>query len=598
VSELREPVLEVRDLRVALDDGTTVVEGVDLALRPGEIVGVVGESGSGKTTTAIALLGFERPGSAIAGGSVRVGGTELLDLPERERRRLRGRTISYVPQDAAQALNPSLRIADAIGDLLREHGVGDDDERVLRALRAVDLPATEAFARRLPHQFSGGQQQRITIAMALACEPLVVVMDEPTTGLDVITQASVLAEVRRLRDEQGAAVVYVSHDLAVVSEIADRIAVMYAGRVVEDGPAADVLTRPRHPYTRGLVQSIPDHRRPSRLVPLPGTAVGLGDRPGGCAFAPRCEQAAEDCRATVPALAQAAPSHAVRCLRWERTPAVRLGEPRTARPQGERDALLDVRGLRATHRSGRETVVAADDVGFSIAAGECLALVGQSGSGKTTIARCIAGLHRPDRGTIALGGEPLAARAQRRSREQRRRLQYVFQNPFESLNPRRTVAEALARPARLLRGLSAAEARAEVAELLEQVRLPARLADSYPGRLSGGERQRVAVARALAARPDLIVCDEITSALDVSVQAAVLEVLAELRAELGVAMLLITHDLGVVAATADEVVVVAGGRIHESGPVAAVLADPADEYTRRLVAAAPRIARESERYVS
>ena len=582
------PLLEVSGLCIALASGTPIVDGVDLTLARGEILGIVGESGSGKTTTALALLGHAQRGARITGGSVRVAGRQVLGLSRSERRDIRGKLISYVPQDAGQALNPSLRIADSVADVLRRHRE-PAPAAVLDLLGSVDLPATTEFGRRLPHQLSGGQQQRVTIAVSLACEPPVIVMDEPTTGLDVLTQQSVLDEIKRLRAERGASLVYVSHDLAVVSQIADRVAVMYAGRIVEQGPTATLMERPRHPYTRGLLQSIPDHRRPARLLPMAGSAPGVGERPGGCAFAPRCPQAADDCHTTPPALEALDDLHQVRCPRWESTPPTALGVAHE-RAEVTTEPALQVQGLRATHKSRGRTVVVAEDISFDVRRGECLALVGESGSGKTTIARCLVGLHLPDGGSVTLGGAPLPARIRRRSAAQRRGIQYVFQNPYQSLNPRRRIGEDLARPGHVLRGLSVAEARAEVGPLLERVQLSPRLADRYPSQLSGGERQRVAIARALAARPDVLVCDEVTSALDVSVQAAILEALAELRDDLGVALLFITHDLGVVSGVADRVLVLEGGRICETGPTRRILRAPEHPYTQRLVAAAPTLA--------
>ncbi|MEV5078744.1 ABC transporter ATP-binding protein [Streptomyces sp. NPDC056159] len=582
-----DAVLEVADLRILLSSGTPIVDGVDLSLRHGEILGIVGESGSGKTTTALALLGYAQRGARIASGKVSVDGQDVLALNRTALQDIRGRVVSYVPQDAAQALNPSLRISQSLTDVLRRRPQ-DKPADVHSLLGAVDLPATPEFGRRLPHQLSGGQQQRVTIAMALACEPPVIVMDEPTTGLDVVTQRSVLAEIARLRDDEGVSLVYVSHDLAVVSEIADRIAVMYAGRIVEQGPTSTLLARPRHPYTRGLLQSIPDHRRRVRLVPMPGTALGVEDRPEGCPFAPRCAQKTDACEAGLPKLEPVTEQHEVRCFHWRDTepPVTRATiEPRSIAP----DATVSVRGLRATHRGRGGTVVAAEDISFDLHRGECLALVGESGSGKTTIARSIVGLHQPDRGAILLGGEELPPRIRNRSLAQRRGIQYVFQNPFQSLNPQRRIGEDLARPGQVLRGLSYTDAKAEVGGLLDQVRLPKRVADRYPVQLSGGERQRVAIARALAAHPDLLVCDEVTSALDVSVQAAILEVLAELRDDLGVAMLFITHDLGVVSVVADRIIVLERGRICEAGPTEQLLSEPQHPYTRRLVDAAPTL---------
>jgi peptide/nickel transport system ATP-binding protein len=585
--------LEVDGLRVAIRSGEPIVEDVSLAVAPGEILGIVGESGCGKTTTALALLGYARPGVRIEQGEIVVGGTRMPARDERAARRLRGRLVSYVPQDPGSALNPALRIGRAVEDMLDAHAGDREVRSVAEALQAVQLPSSRDFARRFPHELSGGQQQRVSIAIALVCEPPVVVLDEPTTGLDVVTQARVLEEIERLRRERGLAMVYVTHDLAVVAQIADRIAVMYAGRVVEDGPAAAILASPRHPYTRGLVSSIPDHVRPRRLHGMPGVAVGIGERPDGCAFAPRCAQRVERCTVEAPELEPLAGGRRVRCFEWAATPALADGDELASvagetRAAGETSAapLLAVEGLTARH--GR-SVVAVDDVSFALAPRRCVALVGESGSGKTTLARCVAGLHAPARGRILLDGTPLAARARDRTKAERRRIQLVFQNPNDSLNPRHRVADAIARPARMLRDLSAVEAEREVGELLERVRLPARLAMRFPGELSGGERQRVALARALAAAPDVIVCDEITSALDVSVQAAVLDLLGELRDALGLSLLFISHDLGVVASVADEVIVLEQGAAREHGPVRQVLASPQHEYTRRLIEAVPRL---------
>jgi peptide/nickel transport system ATP-binding protein len=589
------PLLRVEGLRVVLDSGAPIVEDVSLQLRAGEVLGLVGESGSGKTTTALALLGFARPGARISAGAVEVGGEPLTGRGEAAVRALRGRLVSYVPQDPGLALNPALRVEGLIGDMVKAHARAPGSDEVARALAAVHLPSDRTFARRYPHQLSGGQQQRVAIASALVCEPRLVVLDEPTTGLDVVTQARILEEIDRLRRERGVAVVYVSHDLAVVGSLADRIAVMYAGRIVEEGPAAALLARPHHPYTRGLLGSVPDPGQPRRLESIPGVAVGVGERPDGCAFAPRCLQRSGD-RALheMPPLEDVGGGHRVRCFEWARTPPLTLQEPAVAPALEQEQPLLRVEALRAEHRGRQETVVAVQDVSFSVAGGECLALVGESGSGKTTIARCIVGLHSPTAGRVVLDGAPLAPRAADRPREARRRIQIVFQNPDDSLNPRHRVGDAIARPARVLRDLSSRAAEEEATRLLERVRLPARVAERFPRELSGGERQRVAIARALAAQPDLVVCDEITSALDVSVQAAVLELLAELRAELRLALLFITHDLGVVASVGDRVLVLEDGVVCDGGPVPALLRNPEHEYTRRLVEAAPRLPRLTE----
>ena len=583
------PALELANLEVRTGSDDVIVEGIDLRLRRGEILGLVGESGSGKSTSALSLLGYAGSGAHIASGSLTIAGLALrMDESMRDQR---GSLISYIPQDPGGALNPALRIGDSLRDVVARHRPEQLESLVPeRLFEAVGLPGTPEFARRLPHQLSGGQQQRVCIAVALACEPEVLVLDEPTTGLDVVTQAKVIAELLRLRDERGVAMVYVSHDLAVVAQIADSVAVLYGGRVVEHGPARTVLQRPRHPYTRGLLASSPDHLQPRSLEAMPGIAVGVGERGAGCVFAPRCGLVDDGCREREPDLAPVGSGHLVRCHHADRTaaPVVALPPPTPAKAV-DRRPVLEVEGLVVAYRSRRETVVAASDISFSVAGGACVALVGESGSGKTTIARTIAGLHDPSGGEIRLGGETLPKLARRRTVEQRRRVQLVFQNPASALNPQQTVRQQVARPAQLLRGLRRAELGTEVDRLLDCVRLPGRLAARYPSELSGGERQRVAIARALAADPELIVCDEITSALDVSVQAAVLGLLQDLRAASGLSLLFITHDLGVVATVADEVLVLERGSICERGATAEVMTNPAHPYTRSLLHAAPSV---------
>ena len=583
--------LEVKGLRVETADGEAIVGDVSLTLAPGEILGIVGESGSGKTTMALALLAYTQSGARIAAGEVVIAGVPVRMGGQRPAREIRGRLISYVPQNPGTALNPSMSVGDAIREMVRTHAVGSETRSsVTTALEHVGLPGSKEFQHRYPHQVSGGQQQRVCIASALVCQPPVVVLDEPTTGLDVVTQARILEQLLRLRSEDDLSMVYVTHDLAVVAQVADRIAVMYAGRIVEEGPARDVLQRPRHPYTRGLLASIPDHLEPRKLEPMPGVAVGVGERPSGCAFAPRCPLRVDACDREVPPFREIGPRHRARCLRVDAV--TRLPVAPIERPRGqatEKSTILTVTNLRAEHRSGRETIVAAHDVSFILARGQCVALVGESGSGKTTIARVIAGLHPIAAGEVKLGRVTLASLARRRTAEQRRRIQIMFQNPSDALNPRHIVRRTISRPARILRGLSAQAADLEVDRLLELVRMPKRLADRYPAELSGGERQRVAIARALAVEPEVVICDEITSALDVSVQAAVLKLLDELRAQLGLALLFITHDLGVVATIADEALVLDQGRVCESGPIGAVLGSPVHEYTQRLLASAPSV---------
>ncbi len=578
--------LSVSGLRVDLGS-LPVVEDISFEVGQGETLALVGESGSGKTTTALALLGYARSGLRIAAGEIEIAGQRVPLDDEAAARALRGKLVSHVPQEPGASLNPALRIGDALRDVLRTHLPNEPlGEGIAQALQRVNLPTTPAFLRRYPHQLSGGQQQRVMIAMALSCRPRLLVLDEPTTGLDVVTQAHILNEIKVLHAQHQVSMVYVSHDLAVVSQVADRIAVMYGGRIVEEGSTEQVLHHSCHPYTRGLLNAVPDHLAARRLHGIPGVAVGVSDRPAGCAYAPRCPLRVARCEAEMPPL-----ENGVRCFEWQRVGVLAAGgDERVFAPRDGRPALLRVEGLEAAHRSHSDRVVAAADVSFAVEPGECLGLVGESGSGKTTIARCVVGLHQPSGGRILLDGEPLAARAKDRTREQRRRCQIVFQNPYESLNPLRRAGDQVAHAARVLRGLGAREARAEALRLLELVRLPARTADRFPRELSGGERQRIAIARAAVAQPDLIVCDEITSALDVSVQGAVIELLGDLRQEFGVALLFITHDLGVVASIADRVIVLDGGHICEEGPVDRVFHTPSSERARELLEAAPRLA--------
>jgi peptide/nickel transport system ATP-binding protein len=591
---LQPPVLDVQGLRVETAAGAPIVADVSLQLAPGEALGLVGESGSGKTTTVLSLLGYTQAGARITGGEISIHGEAMEASRPSGARRLRGRLISYVPQNPGTALNPSMRVGPAVLDMLRAHPSTEPAPRrdavSGSALERAGLPADPSFQQRYPHQLSGGQQQRVCIAVALVCEPPVVVLDEPTTGLDVVTQARILDELHRLRRDHGMAMLYVTHDLAVVAGFADRLAVMYAGRIIEDGPTAEVLSRPKHPYTRGLLTSIPDHVHPQELEPMPGVAVGVGEHPTGCAFAERCELRTEACSEMVPELRTVQVGHRSRCLHSSAVTEP-LERPVRARAAARApDApLLAISGLRAEHRGRHGVLTVARDVGFTVGHGECVALVGESGSGKTTIARTIVGLHPIAAGQITLDGEELKGSARVRSREQRRRVQIIFQNPGDSLNPRHQACSIVARAARTLRGLSWSEATTQARQLLELVRLPRGTGDRYPAELSGGERQRVGIARALAAQPELIVCDEITSALDVSVQAAVLQLLGQLRAELGLALLFITHDLGVVASVAERVLVLERGVLVETGDTLTVLRAPRHSYTQRLLAAAPSL---------
>ena len=581
--------LQVRDLEIRrARHGPAVVSGISFAVRPGEVLGLVGESGSGKTTVALALLGHTRRGLSVSAGEIRLDGVDLLRLGPGELRRFRGARVSYVPQDPAAALNPALRIGYQLREMLRVHpGVaGDPSARVLEVMREARLDATAGTLRRYPHQLSGGQQQRVALAMAFACRPSLIVLDEPTTGLDVTTQRHVLDTIRRLCLSYQVAAVYVSHDLAVVSELVAEVAVMYAGRIVEVGATAPLFRAPLHPYTRGLLTAVPTPELGGRLTGIPGQQPPPGHRGPGCAFAPRCDLALDECRSREPEPAQL-DGRLVRCVRAAVTSS-RPRRPGLAPPAGPgRPAAvtLSVRGVSA--RYGGVPVLSGVDL--DVPAQACVAVVGESGSGKTTLARCIAGLHKDWAGVASLHGVPLARTARARPRPVLKQIQCVFQNPYTSLNPRKTVGQIVAEPLQRFLGIARAAQAERVVAVLDDVALGAGFLSRYPDQLSGGERQRVAIARALVVEPDLLVCDEVTSALDVSVQAVVIELLRAAAAQRRLAMIFITHNLALVRSMAQSAVVLHRGAVVEAGPAEQVLTQPGSPYTARLLADVPKL---------
>ncbi len=579
----------VRDLKIDLvSTGRDIVDAIAIDVRAGEVLGLVGESGSGKTTVGMALMGYCRPGGRVTGGEILIDGRPLAAMAAGELRRLRGGTVSYIPQDPGTALNPALRIGRQLSEMLEAHKAQTSaDERRVRIGQALDevaLPSDEEFLRRYPHQLSGGQQQRVAIAMAFACRPHVIVCDEPTTGLDVTTQARVLETVRDLCRSHNVAAVYVSHDLAVIAELADAVAVMYAGRIVERGPRDVIFAKPRHPYTRKLLRAVPDMEGKRAVVGIAGHAPLPGHRPPGCFFAPRCDLAIDRCHEAFPLPTEFEGGHFVHCYRAEDAPAElpTTGETPAAAQAG--DVVLSVVGLNGHYGSAHVL----HDIELEVHRNECVAVVGESGSGKTTLARCISGLHSDYTGDVKLGGDRLPESARRRSSQARKQIQYVFQNPYASLNPRRTVGQTIARQLQLFGG-GRRETGKRVAECLERVSLSSAAVNRYPDQLSGGERQRVAIARALAAEPSLLVCDEVTSALDVSVQAAIVELLRDLRAETGLSMLFITHNLALIRTIADRVIVMTEGTIVESGATVSVFETPSAEYTTKLLANTPTV---------
>jgi len=543
------PTLEVENLHIdALGGSMNIVTNISFSLTSGQIMGLVGESGSGKTTTALALLGYAKIGTKITQGSVRIDGLDILAQPWRTVRRLRGRLVSYVPQDPVSSLNPSMRIGAQILEALERFPKSGnrfsdkkrrsktqklerrnlDREQILasitKALADVALPTDREFLQRFPHQLSGGQQQRIGLAMAFINRPALVVLDEPTTGLDVTTQTHVLATVRTLCKQYKSAAVYVSHDLAVVNQLADRIMVMYHGSCVEQGDTHEIIHRPRHPYSRLLMSSIPDPhaKRPVNVKPVSPTL------------------------------------------------------PLTP--------ILSIAGLEAYY--GQVPILKKLDM--DIIEGKCTAIVGESGSGKTTFAKCLGGLHAQARGDITLHGCSLPFGSRQRSMTQRRAVQYIFQNPYSSLNPRRNVGQLLRQSIEAFAPTHDQPAYS-IADLLKMVALPPHYENRYIQQLSGGERQRIAIARAIACHPEILICDEITSALDVSVQAAILQLLQELQQRLKTTILFITHNLAVVRAIADEVVVLWQGKIIEKGQTEKLLDSPETDYMRQLLANTPSL---------
>ena len=602
------PVAEVRGLGFAYRHGDgwlPVLEGVSFSINRGEAFGLVGESGCGKTTVAYTLLGYRARNSRILAGEVLVRGRDVLAMSREQLDALRGRQVSLVPQNPTMALSPHMRVARQTAEVLLRHRVArtqvEARARTSELFRLVGLPEPEVFGRRYPHQLSGGQQQRVCIAMALACDPDLVVLDEPTTGLDVTTQEQVVRLLLSLRARLGMSMLYVTHDLGLLSEIADRVGVMYAGHMVEIAPTAELYRHPRHPYTRGLIASIPriDQSKRSPGQPLRGL-LRREELPPGCPFFPRCEVSEPDCAVNRQTLSPVAPDHVVACQRWQTltapSPVSDLAGQATDTASAASDAVLRLDGVSLAYDRGvawldmafaRPVKPVVRDVSFDIQESECFALVGESGSGKSTIARAVSGLLEPVEGQIRFQGRPIGGPVHRRDREVRRKIQYIFQNPDDSLNPRARVGAILSRPLEVFFHLDRTARRAAVVQALQDVRLDAAYAQRYPDELSGGERQRIAIARALIADPVLLLCDEVLSALDVSVQSNILELFKRLRRETRVAMLFISHDLAVVRSLADRVAVLFHGQLCEVGDVDEIFLPPFHPYTYSLLMAVP-----------
>lgn len=637
-----DPVVDIADLAVEYhteEGAIPAVRSVSLAVGRGETVGLVGESGSGKSTLALAAIGYLPANGRIVGGSARIAGEDTVTLDRRRLRRLWGAQVGLVSQNPAAALNPSLTIGRQLDEMGRRHlGLGRSGARhvTLDMLHRVQMPDPEAVTARYPHQLSGGMLQRTAIAMALITQPAFLILDEPTTALDVTTQAVVLDLLGELKKEFNSATLYITHNLCVVARNCDRVAVMYAGEVVEEGPIKDVFSHALHPYTLNLLNCVPTLGRTATspddplsarsrngtgpagrraLATIPGSLPRLSDLPPGCAFAPRCPLVAAECIATPPRLTAASGRRSTACLRWDllTTPEGRRAALHSEQSSAWERTIAGIdpqagrwsrAGVGTTPRSapllqiddavklfdggrGRHGTRAVDGVTLRVGDMQTYGLVGESGSGKTTLARLVAGLTPAGRGRVLLEGRALEPGVASRPRPALRRLQMVFQSPEASLNPRRTVGDALERPLRLLAGLDRRTARERALALLEAVRLPATYLHRYPSELSGGEKQRVAIARAFAAGPDLVICDEPLSSLDVSVQGALMNLLVGLQEHQGASYLFISHDLAAVQHLSHFIGVMYLGKIVEQGLAEKVLGPPYHPYTEALVSAVP-----------
>jgi len=600
-------LLHIRDLHVdyiTAHGPLHAVRGVTLHIHRGEVVGLVGESGSGKSTVAYAVVRYLSPNARVVRGAILFEGMDMLGLPEADLHRLRGRRIGMVYQDPNTSLNPALPLGEQVAEMFRYHLAASREAAVratIELFERVNLPDPVFMMRKFPHEVSGGEKQRVLIAIAFSLGPSLVILDEPTTALDATTAAEILELIRELQAETGIAALYITHDLGIVAQVARRLAVIYAGEIVEEGPADTVFTGPRHPYTRMLVASVPNPYRTGerrRLPAFAGAPPNLHLPPAGCVFRFRCPFAQEVCAVEATALRGDGP-HRDACIRSDKILSEPLPQPvcsvRAMPQRAQEGALLEVSDLTVHYRRSSfldqvlhrpaETVFAVDGVTFAVQRGETLGLVGESGCGKSSLARALVGLE-PFTGSVALAGR-LITRVQEMGTDYRQAVQIIFQHPDSSLNPRQTVGAIIGRPLRLYDLASRASVAHRVAEMLERVNLPPAYAGRYPHQLSGGEKQRVAIARAFVVRPRLVICDEITSGLDVSVQASIVNLLADLQDAEGTAYLFISHDLNLVRHIADRVAVMYLGRIVELCRATDLLQPPYHPYTEALLSAVP-----------
>ena len=613
------PLMQVEDLAVTFysPNGTfRAVRDASLEIARGEVLGLVGESGCGKSTVAFAMMGY-LPGTAEVEGAVRFEGVDITTLSASELMELRGNRIAMVYQDPVTSLNPSMRVGPQVEEVMLRHLDIDSDSAYARSVElfeSVGLADPDRIGRRYPHELSGGQQQRVVIAMALACDPHLLIMDEPTTGLDVTTEATILDLIVELKDRVNAGILFVSHNLGVIARVADRVAVMYAGEIVEQATVRDLFKNPSHPYTAGLLSCVPqppgDDGVERQLSSIPGTVFDAqAEQAEECLFAPRCPLAQESCMTQSPPLVDTAnghPStgsgdHLSRCFFHGDVTSNIWGEAlaRVEKPQEqEAKPVLNIDGLRKFYGGGRKKYIlfgppvarpvrALVDVDMKVGSGRTIGIVGESGSGKSTAARAIVGLEPKDRGALKLHGDELEGDVHDRTEDQRAAMRMVFQNPTASLNPKLPVGHAIVRALRKFAGLNNQESNERAEELMEAVGLDPSFLDRQPTELSGGQQQRVALASAFAANPDLVVADEAVSALDVSVQAQVLNLLEEHQRESGNSYVFITHDLGVVRYISDDILVLYAGHVAEYGPSQGVLNVPSHPYTEALLSAAP-----------
>jgi len=606
------PLLQVTDLRtdIKLKHSTVhAVDGVTFDIDPGETLGVVGESGCGKTMTALSIMNLLPTGGSIVGGSIKLNGVDIASLSEENLRGLRGNEIGMIFQDPLTSLNPTMSVGNQIAEAVLLHRDVSKEQAMDRAAEVLDLvglPRSRERINEFPHQFSGGMRQRVMIAMALACEPKLLIADEPTTALDVTIQKQILELIDDLRQRLGMAVILVTHDLGVIAGRADRVAVMYAGKIAETTDTKTLFTNPRHPYTEALFQALPDKAAETRerLYSIPGLPPDLTNPPKGCRFAPRCRYATDRCRSEDPVLSGETPEHQFACYfpvgASERGAAVVASEPvvapaRVEMPVTSGETLLSVRnlvkdfpvtkGAVLQRRIGWVSAVA--DVSFDVHRGETLGIVGESGCGKTTIGRLVVGLDSATAGQINFEGKDLAKSSRREYRRERRKIQLMFQDSYSSLDPRMRAGSILREPL-VVQGIgNKVEQQKRVEEMLDHVGLPRTALDRYPHEFSGGQRQRLGFARALILQPDLIVADEPVSALDVSIQAQVLNLMRELQREMGLTYLFISHDLAVVRYLSNKIGVMYLGKLVEVGPADEVYLTPAHPYTQGLIDSAP-----------